>query len=44
MQKSRFRESQIVKVFNEHEVGKGVGDITWELGIIRATFYNWRKK
>jgi putative transposase len=44
MKKSRFTESQIVKVLKEHEAGKGVEDLTRELGINRATFYNWRKK
>lgn len=44
MKKTRFSESQIVKVLKEHEAGKGVDDICRELAINRATFYNWRKK
>ncbi len=44
MKKSKFTESQIVKVLKEAENGKTVTDISRELGINPQTFYNWKKK
>ena len=44
MKKKKFTESQIVKALKEHEAGRNVDDISRELGINRATLYNWRKK
>ena len=44
MKKSRFAETQIVRILNEHESGKKTADICREHGISGATFYNWRKK
>lgn len=44
MKKSKFTESQIVKALKEHEAGRSTEDICRELGINRATFYNWRKR
>ena len=44
MKKSRFTESQIVKALKEYEAGRSSEDICRELGINRATFYNWKKK
>jgi putative transposase len=44
MKKQKFTEAQIVKALKEHEAGRDVQDISRELGINKATFYNWRKK
>jgi putative transposase len=44
MKKSRFTEAQIIKAIKEYESGKGVFDLCRELGINKATFYNWNKK
>lgn len=44
MKKSRFTESQITGALKEYEAGKGTEDICHQLGINRATFYNWKKK
>ena len=44
MKKKKFTESQIVKALKEHEAGRNVEDISRELGINKATLYNWRKK
>jgi putative transposase len=44
MKKSKFTETQIVKSLKEHEGGRSTEDICRELGINKATFYNWRKK
>ncbi len=44
MKKSKFTETQIVKALKEHEAGKSTEDICRELGINKATFYNWKKK
>jgi putative transposase len=44
MQKSRFSETQIIKILKEVEAGKAVKDVCREYGISDATFYNWRSK
>ena len=44
MKKQKFSESQIVKALKEHEAGRNAEDLSRELGINKATFYNWRKR
>ena len=44
MKKSRYSETQIVKVLKEVEMGKLVKDICREYGISDATYYNWKAK
>ena len=44
MKKIKFTEAQIVKALKEHESGRNAEDISRELGVNRATFYNWKKK
>lgn len=44
MKKSKFTESQIVKILNQHEAGVSVSDVCKEHGISQGTFYNWRNK
>lgn len=44
MKKTKFTETQIVSAIKEYEAGKSVSDICRELGINKATFYNWNKK
>lgn len=44
MKKTRFTESQITSALKGYEAGKNILDICRELGINRATFYNWKKK
>ena len=44
MKKSRFTESQIIKVLKENEQGRAVGEIARELGIDKSTIYYWRKR
>lgn len=42
--KKRFTESQIVAAIKKQESGIAVKDISRELGISEATFYNWKAK
>ena len=44
MKKSIISETQIVNAIKEHESGKNTNDICRELGMHKATFYNWKKK
>ena len=44
MKNSKFTESQIIKALKENEHGKSAEQISRELGIHKATFYNWRKR
>jgi putative transposase len=44
MKKSKFTESQIVKILGEQEQGKTVSDICREHGISQPTFYGWKSK
>ncbi len=44
MKNQKFSEAQIVKALKEHEAGRNAEDISRELGINKATFYNWRKR
>ena len=44
MRKSRFKESEIVRVLKEVEGGRNVKDVCRELGISEATYYNWKTK
>lgn len=44
MKKSRFTESQIIKILNEQEAGKSISDICRAHGISQPTFYNWKSK
>ena len=42
--KKRFTESQIVAAIKKQEGGIAVKEITRELGISDATFYNWKAR
>lgn len=44
MKTIRFTETQIVKSLKEYEAGRHALEICRELGIHKATFYNWKKK
>lgn len=44
MKRTRFTETQIVKVLKEYEGGRKAEDICRELQISKATLYNWNAK
>lgn len=44
MNKSRYSESQIVKILKEVEGGRLVKEVCREYGISDATYYNWKSK
>lgn len=44
MKKSRFSETQIVKILKEVEVGRLVKEVCRDYGISDATYYNWKAK
>lgn len=44
MKKARFTESQIVAAIKKQESGVSVREVSRELGISDATFYNWKAR
>lgn len=44
MKKSRFTESQIIRILKDQDSGKKVQDICREYSISQPTFYNWKSK
>ena|SRR5690606_9697028 len=44
MKKSKFSESQIIKILSQQDSGQSVSDICREHGISQGTFYSWKSK
>lgn len=44
MKRTKFTETQIISTLKRYESGVKTEDLCRELGIHRATFYNWKKK
>jgi putative transposase len=44
MKKSRYSETQIVKILKEVEGGRLVKEVCREYGISDQTYYNWKAK
>ncbi len=44
MKKSRYNETQIIKVLKEVEGGRQVKDVCREYEISEGTYYNWKSK
>lgn len=44
MKKSKFSESQIIKILSQQESRQSVSDICREHGISQGTFYSWKSK
>lgn len=43
MKKSRVSDSQIAGSIKQHELGVPIPDIYRKMGIVDATFYQWKK-
>lgn len=44
MKNSKYSESKIISILNEHEKGRSVSEICREYGFSQPTFYNWKSK
>jgi len=44
MRRTRFSESQIVKILKEVEAGRTAKEVCREYGISSATYYKWKSK
>ncbi|ANO47687.1 transposase IS3/IS911 family protein [Flavobacterium columnare] len=44
MKKSKFTETQIIKIISEQDKGKTINEICREFGISQPTFYQWKSK
>ncbi len=44
MKKSRFTETQILKILKEAEAGVPVANLSREYGFGKSTFYKWKAK
>lgn len=44
MKKSRYTETQIVRILKEVENGRHVKEVCREYGIADGTYYNWKTK
>jgi putative transposase len=44
MKKSKFTDAQIVFAIKQFETGTRVDEISRQMGISQATFFNWKKK
>ncbi len=44
MKKSKFSESQIIKILSQQDSGQSVSDICREHGISQGTLYSWKSK
>jgi len=44
MKKSRYTETQIIKILKEVEGGRLIKEVSREYGISEATYYNWKSK
>jgi len=42
MKKSRYAETQIVRILKEVEAGRLVKEVCREYGIADGTYYNWK--
>ena len=44
MKKSKFTEQQIIFALKQAETGVPVAEVCRKIGILEATFFNWKRK
>ena len=44
MKKSRFSETQVIKILKESEAGMAVDELSRRHGFSKSTFYKWKAK
>lgn len=44
MKRTKFNESQILKILKEYESGVSVNELSRKYGFYPSTIYDWRKK
>ena len=42
MKRSRYTETQIIKILQEAEAGVAIGKLSPQIGLIRSALYKWK--
>lgn len=44
MKRSKFSETQVLKILKEVETGRKIGEVCRAYGIAESTYFNWKAK